>query len=145
MSENTNDIRIAQAQPLITPWVLAEELPLGPPHAATITNFRRDIEDILTGADRRVLAIVGPCSVHDPEALLDFGAQFKAICEPLADAICPVSLRPAQPLVSLAHSGGDTCYFKVYGQPPRLFNPARGQTIRPQLPPKEYSGRRYRT
>jgi 3-deoxy-7-phosphoheptulonate synthase len=90
MNENTNDIRISQAQPLITPWVLAEELPLCPTHAATIANARRNIENILTGADRRLLAIVGPCSVHDPEALLDFGAQFKAICEPLADAICPV-------------------------------------------------------
>ena len=44
----------------------------------------------MAGRDKRVLAIVGPCSVHDPEALLDFATQFKAVCEPLQDAIVPV-------------------------------------------------------
>ncbi len=90
MSENTDDIRIGRAQPLITPWILAEELPLTEDHAATIANARRAIEDILAGRDKRVLAVVGPCSVHDPDALLDFAAKFKLICEPLSDAIMPV-------------------------------------------------------
>jgi len=90
MSENTDDIRIDQARPLITPWILAEELPLADEHAVTIARARRDIENILCGKDRRVLAVVGPCSVHDPDALLEFAAAFKLACEPLADAILPV-------------------------------------------------------
>ena len=90
MSNTTDDLRIARAQPLITPWVLAEELPLPEEQARGIATARRTIEEVLRGTDRRVLAIVGPCSVHDPDALLDFARQFKTACEPLADAIVPV-------------------------------------------------------
>ena len=90
MHKDIDDIRIGSAQPLITPWILAEELPLGEQHAATVSAGRAAIENVMAGRDKRVLAIVGPCSVHDPEALLDFATQFKAVCEPLQDAIVPV-------------------------------------------------------
>ena len=90
MKRSTDDVRIGNAQPLITPWVLAEELPLPEPRAQFIADSRHTIENVLSGRDPRLLAIVGPCSVHDPDALLDFAAQFKTICEPLADAIVPV-------------------------------------------------------
>lgn len=90
MNNSTDDIRIGEAQPLITPWILAEELPLSPELSATITDGRSIIEDILAGRDKRILAIVGPCSVHDPEALLDFAVKFQKACEPLSDAIFPV-------------------------------------------------------
>jgi 3-deoxy-7-phosphoheptulonate synthase len=90
MSQSTDDVRIGNARPLITPWVLADELPLTEAAADNIARARRSIEDILSGKDHRVLAIVGPCSVHDPAALLDFANQFKALCEPLEDAVFPV-------------------------------------------------------
>ena len=90
MSRTTDDVRIASARPLITPWVLAEELPLPESSAEGIADARRTIERILANTDPRVVAIVGPCSVHDPAALLDFAGQFKAIFEPLRDAIFPV-------------------------------------------------------
>ena len=90
MSNPIDDVRIGKAQPLITPWVLAEELPLPGLQAQTIADARRQIEDVMSGRDPRVLAIVGPCSVHDPHALLDFAGQFKSLCEPLSDAILPI-------------------------------------------------------
>lgn len=90
MSNSTDDIRIATARPLITPWVLADELPLGETAAETVARSRRTIEAILAGSDRRVVAIVGPCSVHDPAALLDFAERLRVACEPLADAVFPV-------------------------------------------------------
>lgn len=90
MRTDIDDIRIGSAQPLITPWILAEELPLSEQHEATVSAARATIENVLGGRDKRVLAIVGPCSVHDPDALLDFATQFKAVCEPLKDAIVPV-------------------------------------------------------
>ena len=90
MTETTGDIRIARAQPLITPWILAEELPLQDVHRDTVSDARHKVENILSGKDHRVLAIVGPCSVHDPVSVLAFAEQFKRICEPLADAIYPV-------------------------------------------------------
>ncbi len=90
MSSNIDDTRIGQAQPLITPWVLAEELPLPDSSAQGIAEARQTIERILGGQDPRILAIVGPCSVHDPAALIDFAKQLRTACEPLADAIYPV-------------------------------------------------------
>ena len=86
----TDDVRIGNSRPLITPWVLADELPLSPSLAADIADSRHSIENILANKDGRVLAIVGPCSVHDPVALLDFARQFQSMCEPLLDAIFPV-------------------------------------------------------
>jgi 3-deoxy-7-phosphoheptulonate synthase len=90
VTDTTDNVRIGNARPLITPWVLAEELPLADSIAADIARARHSIENILNGKDPRVLAIVGPCSVHDPGALLDFATQFKQLCEPLQDAIFPV-------------------------------------------------------
>ena len=90
VSETTDDLRIRSARPLISPWVLADELPLPDALADQIARARRDIEDILSHRDPRVLAIVGPCSVHDTSALLDFARRFGTLCEPLADAILPI-------------------------------------------------------
>ncbi|PLW69219.1 3-deoxy-7-phosphoheptulonate synthase [Pseudohalioglobus lutimaris] len=88
--ESTDDIRISKARPLITPWVLADELPLSARAGATVAASRSTIEAILAGKDPRLLAIVGPCSVHDPAALLDFADRFQAAAAPLSDAIFPV-------------------------------------------------------
>ncbi|MEE4659694.1 MAG: 3-deoxy-7-phosphoheptulonate synthase [Halieaceae bacterium] len=90
MDPRTDDLRIAHSQPLISPAVLAEELPLGPGTAAFVQQARSTIEAILAGHDPRVLVIVGPCSVHDPAALLDFARRFKAGTDPLTDALFPV-------------------------------------------------------
>ena len=75
----TDDLRIGKAQPLITPWVLAEQLPL--PRYAGAANYRRRPAAPSSGCSvartHRVLAIVGPCSVHDPEALLEYAARLQ--------------------------------------------------------------------
>jgi 3-deoxy-7-phosphoheptulonate synthase len=90
MKAITDNVRISNSQPLITPAILAEELPLTPDLAGFVADSRHVIENILTGKDQRLLAIVGPCSVHDPVALLDFASQLQAGTGELADAIFPV-------------------------------------------------------
>ncbi|MEP5765259.1 MAG: 3-deoxy-7-phosphoheptulonate synthase [Halieaceae bacterium] len=90
MDPSTDDLRINKSQPLITPAVLADELPLPEGSAQFLQQARQTIEQILSGQDPRVLAIVGPCSVHDPVALLEFARQFKAGTDHLTDAIYPV-------------------------------------------------------
>jgi len=90
MSQSIYDTRIRQAQPLITPWVLADEQPLSDAQAATVTAARVNIENVLSGNDPRLLVIVGPCSVHDPAALLEFAAALKSHCLGLEDALLPV-------------------------------------------------------
>jgi len=90
MTRPTDDLRIRQARPLITPWVLAEELPLSTELAEQIAGQRKTIEAILAGDDPRMLVITGPCSVHDPAALVDYARQLQRVCEPLSDALFPV-------------------------------------------------------
>jgi len=90
MEPRTDDLRIIKSQPLITPAVLADELPLPEGAALYVQQARQTIGNILCGKDPRVLAIVGPCSVHDPAALVDFAKQFKRGTDHLTDAIYPV-------------------------------------------------------
>jgi 3-deoxy-7-phosphoheptulonate synthase len=90
MTRDVYDTRISEAQPLITPWVLASELPLGEVRADHVARSRELVAASLGGRDPRLLVIVGPCSVHDPAALLDFATRLKRHCETLDDALLPV-------------------------------------------------------
>ena len=90
MVPTTDDLRINKSQPLISPAALAEELPLPEGAGQFIQQARQTIENILCRQDPRVVAIVGPCSVHDAAALLDFARQFKAGTDHLTDAVYPV-------------------------------------------------------
>ena len=86
----TTDLRIIGTQPLLTPAALARDLPLPDSGAEFIQQSRRTIERILQGRDPRLLAIVGPCSIHDVAAALDYAAQFKEKTASLSDALFPV-------------------------------------------------------
>lgn len=86
----TDDLRIVQSQPLVTPAVLCEELPHPDEAAVLVHGARRSIEAILAGSDRRLLCVVGPCSVHDPAAALDYARQLQARVTGFGDALFPV-------------------------------------------------------
>jgi 3-deoxy-7-phosphoheptulonate synthase len=90
MQAAVTNTRIRQTKALITPGQLAIDLPLSADGERRITQRRKTIAAILSGEDPRLLAIVGPCSVHDPKALLDFASRFKAGTDALADRIFPV-------------------------------------------------------
>lgn len=90
MTDPIYDTRITEAQPLITPWVLAQELPLSSEQVDTIARSRHDIAQALAGKSQRLVVIAGPCSVHDPEALIEFATRYKAACAPFSDVLLPV-------------------------------------------------------
>ena len=73
----TDDLRITGLNPLISPAVLAYYLPLSERAAELVANARAQADAILRGEDDRLLAIVGPCSIHDPEAALEYAAMLK--------------------------------------------------------------------
>ena len=73
----TDDLRITGLNPLISPAVLAYYLPLTEQASELVANTRTQADAILRGDDDRLLAIVGPCSIHDPEAALEYGAKLK--------------------------------------------------------------------
>ncbi len=72
MHPPTSDLRIRAQKPLIAPAVLEDELPLADASAELIARTRREIAAIVTGQDDRLLVVVGPCSIHDPAAALDY-------------------------------------------------------------------------
>src|SRR5580765_6923759 len=73
----TDDLRISAVRALIAPQLLLEELPVDAPALATVTNARQAIHRVLHGADDRLLAVVGPCSIHDSNAALEYAARLR--------------------------------------------------------------------
>lgn len=78
---NTSNLRVSGFRTLPAPAELAEELPLTPALARSIERGRADIRAVLNGLDDRLLVIVGPCSIHDSEAGLDYARQLAAVAE----------------------------------------------------------------
>ena len=73
----TDDLRISGVRALIAPQLLLEELPVDAISLATVTNARQAVHRILHGADDRLVAVVGPCSIHDSGAALEYAARLK--------------------------------------------------------------------
>ena len=83
----TDDLRIAGINPLISPAVLAYYLPLTEQASELVASTRAQADAILRGDDDRLLVVVGPCSIHDPEAALEYAAKLKKEAERLKDDV----------------------------------------------------------
>jgi 3-deoxy-7-phosphoheptulonate synthase len=81
----TDDIRIDALKPLIPPAILMEEIPLQDTESELISNSRKTIANCLHGRDDRLVCIVGPCSIHDPKAALEYAEKLKKEADRLAD------------------------------------------------------------
>src|SRR5262245_56008818 len=90
MSEGTRDLRVESFRPLLPPLILLEELPLSERGSATVTKARRDISRILRGEDDRLVVIVGPCSIHDPGAALEYGRRLRIVADEHVPDLCIV-------------------------------------------------------
>ncbi|OZM74541.1 3-deoxy-7-phosphoheptulonate synthase [Amycolatopsis antarctica] len=80
-----DDQRTTGMSPLIPPALLRQEHPLDAAAAKTVAQGRAETVDILDGRDDRLLVMVGPCSVHDPAAALDYATRLAARAEALRD------------------------------------------------------------
>ena len=81
----TDDLRIDQVRPLISPAILMEELPTTAAHMQLTAQAREEAARIIRREDDRLLVIVGPCSVHDPVAGLEYAQRLKEVAEGLKD------------------------------------------------------------
>ncbi len=79
----TDDLRITGLNPLISPAVLAYYLPLTEQASELVANTRTQADAILRGEDDRLLVIVGPCSIHDPDAALEYAAKLTELAKRL--------------------------------------------------------------
>jgi 3-deoxy-7-phosphoheptulonate synthase len=84
-STPTSNLRIRSLDPLVPPARLCNLLPLDEAARQTIVQGRHAVERILALEDPRLLAVVGPCSIHDLEAARDYAARLRAVADRVAD------------------------------------------------------------
>ncbi len=88
--KTTEDLRVRAMSPIVAPEDLKRVFPLTDAAAEFVAASRRQIQDLLYGRDRRLLAVVGPCSIHDAAAALDYARRLAALARELEDQLCVV-------------------------------------------------------
>lgn len=83
--KESQDIRISKIESLKTPREIARLIPLSEGDRARILSFRKGVNDIIFGRDKRLLAIVGPCSIHDPSSAIEYAKRLKGLSDELKD------------------------------------------------------------
>ena len=81
----TDDLRIGKIKPLISPAILSYYLPITDKASEVVTTARQGAEDILKLKDDRLLVVVGPCSIHDTSAALEYAGRLKELSSRYAD------------------------------------------------------------
>ena len=87
MPPHTDDLRIQQLQPLTPPAHLMSLLPCDEAVSQTVADARNALHRILHGADDRLAVVIGPCSIHDPVAAMDYARRLQPLRAQLGDAL----------------------------------------------------------
>ena len=82
-----DDLNIESQEVLITPRALKEKLPLSETAAETVFQGRQQIRDILDRKDPRLFVVIGPCSIHDPKAAMEYAERLKKLAAEVDDAL----------------------------------------------------------
>jgi len=83
----TNDLHVDETRPLLSPAMIKHELPITEAAAALVAGTRDRICNILQGRDRRLLVVVGPCSIHDVNAAYEYGEKLSLLRAELKDQL----------------------------------------------------------
>jgi 3-deoxy-7-phosphoheptulonate synthase len=86
----TDDLRIERIRPLIPPAILIENHPLDEEGAQAVARGRQALANVLRGSDPRLVAVVGPCSIHDVQAAREYAGKLKEVADRLADDLLVV-------------------------------------------------------
>jgi 3-deoxy-7-phosphoheptulonate synthase len=81
------NLNVADFEPLVTPDQLKDEMPLAPEVRETVRRARLTLADILDGRDHRLFVVVGPCSIHDPRAAMDYAMRLRTLAEEVSDTL----------------------------------------------------------
>jgi 3-deoxy-7-phosphoheptulonate synthase len=76
-----DDLRITQVRPLLPPAILLEEIPITDRASEVVATTRQAIANVLTGSDPRLVVVVGPCSIHDPAAAVEYARRLLPLRE----------------------------------------------------------------
>lgn len=85
-----DNVNVAAFDPMPSPEEIITHLPLTPTAAQTVMQSRATLRNILDRKDPRFLVVVGPCSIHDPVAGLDYARRLKALSDDVGDTLCLV-------------------------------------------------------
>lgn len=88
--KNLHDLRINSIKPLAPPALIESELPVDEALAEKITHYRQQVSDIVQNKDERLLVVVGPCSIHDPVAAIEYAERLVALRQKYAKELCLV-------------------------------------------------------
>ena len=86
----TENLNIRETVPLIAPAALHQLLPMDEASTQTVVEGRKSIQRILSGEDNRLIAVLGPCSIHDTDAALDYARRLKELSNRVADTMVVV-------------------------------------------------------
>ncbi len=86
----TRDLRVTGYRPLVPPAIILEELPLSEAGSRLVAAWRDELTRILSQSDDRLIAIVGPCSIHDPAAALDYARHLHELGQELREDVVVV-------------------------------------------------------
>ena len=81
MVDSTSDLHVVETRPLMSPALLHRDLPLDKAASEVVSTTRQRIQSILHGLDPRILVIVGPCSVHDVDAAIEYSNRLAPLRE----------------------------------------------------------------
>ena len=87
---STSNVRVTDLQPLPSPQSFIDSQPITPELAKIVTDARSAIEDIEQGRDDRMVMLVGPCSIHDEKAGLEYAKKLAVLAEEVKDKILVV-------------------------------------------------------
>lgn len=83
----TNNLKISSITPIIAPSDLRQVFPLSDQASQFVSDSRSHIKNILQGKDRRLMVVVGPCSIHDPDGALEYGSRLASLATELSDQL----------------------------------------------------------
>ncbi len=81
MVDSTSDLHVVETRPLMSPELIHRDLPLDKAASEVVSTTRKKIQSILHGIDPRILVIVGPCSVHDIDAAIEYANRLAPLRE----------------------------------------------------------------
>jgi 3-deoxy-7-phosphoheptulonate synthase len=87
MPPYTDDLRIRDFAVLLTPAELLRDLPCSEPMSETVAGARRALHAILAGEDDRLAVVIGPCSIHDRDAAMDYARRLRPLRDTLGDSL----------------------------------------------------------
>ena len=87
MYKRTDDLRIRDVRPLIPPAILLEEIPISERASNVVADARAVVANVIHGNDPRLVIVVGPCSIHDTNAAMEYGERLRKVANRFSDEL----------------------------------------------------------